>query len=524
MRLSLAQYRDKVAGCWLGKCIGGTLGAPFEGKRGVFDVTFYAQDLSRGPVPNDDQDLQLVWLNAAERYGRQLNAAILAEYWLSFVVPNWSEYGAGKNNLRMGLVPPFSGEVENPNRDSCGCFIRSELWACLAPGHPEIAVKLAREDGCVDHSGEGLYGEIFFAAVQSAAFATADPEELLHIGLSYLPADCGVAGAVRTARACRREGLDWRAARKKILRQYPCSFAAGTPREEMDPDIPVGPVGWDAPANIGLTVMAWLYGGGDFGQSLCIAAGCGEDADCTAGTLGATLGILLGAGGIDPKWADPVGDRIATLCIDRTEHGSRVGLSVPDTVTELTGRILRLAPQFLGRWCDILGPQGYTVGMREPAELFYRPEPISYWEQENYRERWERPFVLDYNFVIFRARLDYGGEPFVRPGREMRLTLTVENTVPQQQWLELSWHLPDGWRVLPGPHSVMSLCHRMIGTATAIFAIQPPETLPDSRYDLMLSIASRGRPTRGIIPVTFFQNAGRLPEAESAPVGPAPEA
>ncbi len=57
-------------------------------RRGVFDVSFYTQDLSGGAPPNDDLDIQLVWLNAAERYGRALTPGILAEYWTSWIVPN----------------------------------------------------------------------------------------------------------------------------------------------------------------------------------------------------------------------------------------------------------------------------------------------------------------------------------------------------------------------------------------------------------------------------------------------------
>jgi hypothetical protein len=49
MHLTIDQYRDKVLGCWLGKNIGGTLGAPFECKRGVFPVEFYTQDLHGEP-------------------------------------------------------------------------------------------------------------------------------------------------------------------------------------------------------------------------------------------------------------------------------------------------------------------------------------------------------------------------------------------------------------------------------------------------------------------------------------------
>ncbi|NLN81113.1 MAG: ADP-ribosylglycohydrolase family protein, partial [Clostridiales bacterium] len=93
MRLSFDDYRDKLLGCWNGKNIGGTLGMPFECRRGVFDVEYYTHDLDGNPIPNDDLDLQLVWLNAVEKYGRAVNASILGEYWLIFIVPNWNEYG-----------------------------------------------------------------------------------------------------------------------------------------------------------------------------------------------------------------------------------------------------------------------------------------------------------------------------------------------------------------------------------------------------------------------------------------------
>ncbi|HHV98875.1 MAG TPA: hypothetical protein GXX36_04765 [Clostridiaceae bacterium] len=67
MILSLNEYKNKVLGCWMGKNIGGTLGAPFECKRGVYDIDFYIQDLGGEPLPNDDLDLQLVWLNVVEK-------------------------------------------------------------------------------------------------------------------------------------------------------------------------------------------------------------------------------------------------------------------------------------------------------------------------------------------------------------------------------------------------------------------------------------------------------------------------
>ena len=41
--LNLERFRDQVLGCWTGKNIGGTLGAPFEGRRETQNVSFYVQ-------------------------------------------------------------------------------------------------------------------------------------------------------------------------------------------------------------------------------------------------------------------------------------------------------------------------------------------------------------------------------------------------------------------------------------------------------------------------------------------------
>ena len=80
--LKLNELRDKLAGCWTGKNVGGVLGAPFECKRMIPNVDFYVQDLTQGPPANDDLDLQIVWLAAVERYGRNVNASILGQWLL----------------------------------------------------------------------------------------------------------------------------------------------------------------------------------------------------------------------------------------------------------------------------------------------------------------------------------------------------------------------------------------------------------------------------------------------------------
>ena len=41
VEISPEQMRDAVQGCFLGKNIGGTLGAPFEGQQKLLDISFY---------------------------------------------------------------------------------------------------------------------------------------------------------------------------------------------------------------------------------------------------------------------------------------------------------------------------------------------------------------------------------------------------------------------------------------------------------------------------------------------------
>ena len=217
-----SDYRAKVLGCWLGKNIGGTVGAPFEWKRQRNDVTFYTHALDGNPLPNDDLDLQLLWLVALEEQGVHVDAKILADYWMLYVTPHWSEYGVAKANMKAGLMPPLSGTAHNAFKDSCGAFIRSEIWACIAPGCPDYAARYAYEDAIIDHgNGEGMYAALFCAAMESAAFVVSDVGRLIDIGLSYIPEQCGVSGAVRNVVASRQAGKTWEEARDALALRLP---------------------------------------------------------------------------------------------------------------------------------------------------------------------------------------------------------------------------------------------------------------------------------------------------------------
>lgn len=521
MKMLLNEYQNKVKGCWLGKNIGGTLGAPFECMRGVVDLDFYSQDMSSGSWPNDDLDLQLAWLCAAERFGKSVDSTILGEYWLSFIVANWSEYGAGKNNLRNGIEPPLSGGYNNINKNSCGAFIRSEIWACLAPGHPEIAVKYAFEDASVDHSDEGIYGEIFFAAVQSAAFCESNTQKLIDIGLSYIPEKCAVAKAVDCAIKAYQSGIDWKAARKEILQCVPGTFGTyrGYCMGGEEGDVPAGLPGFDAPSNIGITVLGWLYGEGDFEKSICIAAGCCEDADCTAATLGALLGIIMGAEALPEKWVLPIGEGIKTVALNTVE-----GLQIPADISQLTERICRLMPVFMGGSCDILNKEGVALFLNTGEEL-------------KNKKRLLKQRVNSFDFIdhmknhslsifkespILKLKLICKNGINISDGIPLNFTLEIENLLNRQQWLKFRWLLPESWIVSGGKSFAANLDYfdgfrRM----NFDFSITPSE-LSASQYTAVLEIASEGRISKTYVPLVLINSPELMPCAEEivAPVPP----
>ena len=502
MNMDIKTYCEKIKGCFLGKNIGGTLGAPFEGKRGVLDIDYYTHDLSMGVLPNDDLDLQLVWLNAAERYGKAVNADILAQYWLTFIVADWAEYGNGKNNLRGGLPIGQSNRHKNWFRNSCGCFIRSEIWACLAPGRPEIATKYAFEDAIIDHADEGLYGEIFMAAIESAAFVEKDIRKLIEIGLSYIPEDSAMAGAINLAVKCYDEGLTWKDARKKILMTYPSGFGLhiGEYLSEKDNDIPEGPEYWgfDAPANVGITVMSAIYGEGDFSKAVCIAAGCGEDSDCTAGSVGAIYGIAYGPECIDEKWLAPIGDQIKTVSIDRTKWSDTVK-RFPNTVSELTQRVIRLMPGFMSEHFDPV-----TSTIEASDDLF---DSKGRWPLYNRLTNCEKMALRGSGILKTHCLAEVIMVPEngyeIEADCEKTFVMNIKNMLVNMQWVNIKIDFPEDWET-HHREIAFSMYENLINRYETQEVKFIPRNLTKTRYDIPVTLSFVGRNEELHTKIVFF--------------------
>ena len=411
------KLRDKIHAAWIGKNIGGTIGAPYEGTHDFLDVKGFTSKPGE-PLPNDDLDLQLVWLHALESEGPfHFNARVLSEFWLRGVVPEWNEYGAGKANLRDGVLPPLSGELHNEGwKHSNGAWIRSEIWACLTPGYPEIAREYVIADATVDHGlGEGTYAELFTATLESLAFFNSDRLDIIQKALAAIPENCRVANAVKLVVAEYQKQTPYRKVRDMLVAQS----------ED---------IGWfQSPANIGFVVIGLLYGEGDFKNSVLYTVNCGDDTDCTAGTIGAILGILYGTAGIPNDWQEYIGDEIKTMCVN-----THYRVYAAKTCTELTERILRMIPTvFLAHRfpCELVSGEEVL-----PDRHFF-PEI----EIMKYLDRSPWSFELPH-LPHIRGHASYDRAPVVKTGEQIKLRLRLINFYCSDAYnLRMRLILPDGW-------------------------------------------------------------------------------
>lgn len=393
------QLYDKIYACWLGKNIGGTLGTPVEGRKEVMNLEWYPRLDPKGALPNDDLDLQLVNLHAIEQYGVRLGASGIAQEWTEHVYFPWDEYGYSGTAMRYGFKPPFSGTFDNCFTDCMGSPIRSEIWAAICAGKPRLAAYFAWQDAVVDHAGgEGVFGEIFNAALEAAAYESNDIPALIREALTYIPAWSRVHQSVSHILSLWEDGTPLLEAREIILRDHGrYNFT-------------------DAPQNIAFELTGLLWGE-SFEDAILKVVNLGYDTDCTVATCGAILGILNGRAGIPEKWSAPIGDAIQVSAAIR-------GFKAPADLDVLTERCLNLYDKL-----SLEDPETYVITEEDNADF-------------NVQHYVLPQGSLPSDGVKFDLR--YVGDPTVSPEKPAVIALTIRNNTSWRWDMALSLRLPDG--------------------------------------------------------------------------------
>lgn len=283
-------FLDKVHGCWYGKCLGGAAGAPVEGIKKLIDVDDFA-DIYNPDLPNDDLDLQLLWLDVLKTKGTLINSCDLADAWVEKCWYPFSEYGYFLKNYMRGIKPPYSGIINNSFfKEGMGCPIRSEIWGIISAGNPKLASEYAYMDATLDHADNSVYAEQFLAVIESMAFFESDINKLLKIGMRYIPSESKLYKCFEIIIDMDKNGVDWEEARKMVLNRF------------SHPDFT------NVVQNLGFVLIALLWGKGDMRKTINIALKCGYDTDCTCASAASVVGIIKGYSGLDKGITDLIND------------------------------------------------------------------------------------------------------------------------------------------------------------------------------------------------------------------------
>lgn len=336
---------DRIHGGWLGRCAGCALGKPLETTPFVEDPpavkryllaagaypldNFVPQDAAacrsvglaqlacpasqRGRIccmePDDDLRYTIMGLDILERCGTTFATADVAAWWLQHLPAAHcftAEEAVYRNLLLLGAAhePQALGETQwaqartwlNPYREWIGAQIRADGWGLACPGDPARAAEFAWRDARLSHTRNGVYGEMFCAAMIATALTGDDPQQVVEGGLAMIPARSRLAEAIQqTIDQCRALGLAAERFEEALAWLWQ-QFGHYPPVHTIN--------------NAAAVVTALLLGGRNFERVITIAVMAGWDTDCNGATAGCICGCLLGARALPAKWTAPLNDTL----------------------------------------------------------------------------------------------------------------------------------------------------------------------------------------------------------------------
>lgn len=320
------ELKDKILGGFFGRCAGNMLGKPVElmdrneilarmrklnlsKLENYFPKEFFSDDELKIAeryktvrenikcvARDDDIDYVLLNLKVVEKYGKSFSSADIGKEWLANL-PYDKVYTAERmayRNLVNGLKPPQTAMYLNPFREWIGAQIRADLWGYICPGNPELAAELAYRDARLSHVKNGVYGEMFVAAMIAQSFIEENTLRIIEVGLSQIPVKCRLREAISYVIDLWKKGIEWEKAIEDILDK----FSNYNPIHTIN--------------NAAIVAAALLWGEGDFGATITKAVLSGLDTDCNGATVGSIIGVMQGYSRMKEKdkrvWFDPLDD------------------------------------------------------------------------------------------------------------------------------------------------------------------------------------------------------------------------
>ena len=359
---------DKLRGMWLGQLIGNYAGRETEGK--------YSGSIPN-PAPSvawvirqewdadDDTDIEYVALHILQTHGLDCNYPEIAQQWRTHIGA-CGLYLANKQAWYLmadAYSPPDTGSrTYNEHWYSIDSQITTEVLGGISPGLVQSAIDLASKFARVTNTGFAVHAAQFYSATYATAFFEPNVTSLVTEALKSVPTTSRtyqvVTDVLRWYMEDANDGsLDWRTTRSRLYDKYQGSDSYGRYYNWAESTI-----------NAGATVLAVLYGQGDFKNTVQIAVLAGWDCDCNAATAGGLIGIIKGFRNLPSDLTDP------NICGDVYRNVCRPYLPDPnkyypqyDTITSITACMADLAGQ------NILRNGGHTFGSG-PLKAYHIPD------------------------------------------------------------------------------------------------------------------------------------------------------
>jgi len=270
---------------------------------------------------DDDINYTVIGMEVMRVYGADFTPADMASTWaleLPFLATCTAERAAYRN-FTSGFPPPLSARIRNPFREWIGAQIRADFFGYAAPGDPERAAGWAWRDGCVSHVRNGIYGEMWVAAMLAAAFVLDDWPAIIRAGLAQVPRGSRLHAGVEHVLRDHGRGVPFDRILDGIHRA----------RDEFKAH------DWCHVIPNAQIVAASLLAGGGFAAIAARAASAGFDTDCNAATCGSLWGVRHGADAVPRSWLRPLRNRLRT---GLTAYASGPLAAMADRVAATAGR------------------------------------------------------------------------------------------------------------------------------------------------------------------------------------------
>ncbi len=305
-RLSLDDYRDKMAGGWVGQMAGVGWGAPTEFRWKGAIIPLDKMPKWKPEMINqfnqDDIYVEMTFLRTLEVHGWDVSIRQAGIDFANSGYRLWHANRAGRDNLRSGIAPPDSGHPKfNHHADDIDYQIEADYAGLIAPGMPNVAIELGEKFGRLMNYGDGLYGGQFVSGMYAEAFFEDDVMKIVAAGLKCIPRESQYAECIRDTIKWHRASPDnWEKTWEKIEAKYQDNTAYR--RFSCNK----GDFNIDAKINGAYIVLGLLYGKGDMDQTIVISTRCGQDSDCNPANAGGILGTVIGRRSLPKKFTSAI--------------------------------------------------------------------------------------------------------------------------------------------------------------------------------------------------------------------------